>query len=485
MHEVVLSSWRPSIFFGAFPALSAGPEVWLLAMGICGAVLTSALVELGRVAQPRFSLGIATLGVLMTGLAGVWGENLLMVLVCWAGFDLAWALGAAALGLPARRVTTGAAVNGLSTVMLWAGALVVEGRGGSLSWRLLELSDPGAMLLLVAGMLRLGLYPLHLALPVERFGSLPGAAPLLLSPMLGWGLLTRVASAAGGALPGAPWLETLAVVTFVVGGLLAWIRPRSAAGVPWVSLCAAGAVLWAGLVAGDAAPLVLATGGASWALGLTLLHIGRGVERSAPWWTVAPALGGLALLGMPPTLGLVPWVFLTTSAGSPLTVSRGVVFVIGQALLTTAVARCVWRTARPDEPVDPLRLASRATGHVLAGILLIAGGIRGALAIPSAGGPSLVGLGWPGVVGLGLWLAGTAAGALLHWRGRGLRQRLQSLFGLLYDFLRMEWAVRLILDSLGRAVAFLGAVADVMEGPGAILWALAVFLLVLLAIVGR
>lgn len=74
-------------------------------------------------------------------------------------------------------------------------------------------------------------------------------------------------------------------------------------------------------------------------------------------------------------------------------------------------------------------------------------------------------------------------GGVLVWWERRFRRRAEQVLGLLHDILRLEWASQLVLDSMGRLSAFLGAVADVTEGPGAILWALAIFLLVLLAVV--
>ncbi|HIQ02275.1 MAG TPA: hypothetical protein EYH30_09145, partial [Anaerolineales bacterium] len=104
LREVILAPWRPSAFFGASPALLAGPEVWPLALAFSCAMAGSALVQLGRVAEPHFSLGLSVLGMLAAGLTGLWGENLLTVLIAWAGFDLAWGLGMATAGLPAGRV---------------------------------------------------------------------------------------------------------------------------------------------------------------------------------------------------------------------------------------------------------------------------------------------------------------------------------------------------------------------------------------------
>ena len=480
----VLSRWQPSIFFGGIPALWGDFAAWPLAVGFSCAVLSSVLVQLGRLPQPRFSLGLSVLGMLATGLGSIWSENLLMLLLCWAGFDLAWGLGAAAADLPARRVTMGVGLGALATVALWAGALAVDARGGSLSWLLMDLSGPGRDLLWAAAALRLGLYPLHMALPVERTEGPPGAASLMLGPVLGWALLLRLAEVGGSQLAVTSWAGWLAGATFLAGGLLAWLRGGSGAGWPYASLAAAGGVLWASLVAGDAAAQVLAAGGASWVLGVTLLHMSRGMERAAPWWSVAPIMGGLTLLGAPLTWGLVSTIYLLGSPVAPLTVGRAVVFLFAQGLLTAAVAHRVFRPAPTEEPIGPLHKAARAAGLILPAALLLIAGLRAVFRFPALGAPSLAGrLAWPGAVGFVLWLAGLALGGVLYdQERRGFRQRMEAMLGLLCDLFRLDWLWRLLLASQARLVAFLSAVADVMEGPGAILWALAIFLLVLLMV---
>ncbi|HEC34462.1 MAG TPA: hypothetical protein ENI37_07075 [Chloroflexi bacterium] len=478
----ILSYWRPSVFFGASPALLAAPEVWCLALAFSCAVTASLLVQLSRVPEPRFPLGISALGMLAAGLAGLWGENLLTVLIAWAGFDLAWGLGMAAAGLPARQLVLGAGLNGLATMALWVGALASG--GGGLSWQFMPPAGLGGGLLLVAGLLRLSLYPLHLTLPEEDGQGQPGAAPLLLGPVLGWGMLARLAAVGGGTLVVGPWLEGLAAVTFVGGGFLAWTRTGPGGGWPWASLAGVGEVLWASLLAGEAALPVLVAGGAAWALGTTLLRLDKGLDLTAPWWSATGALGGMALLGAPLTLGLVPAAFLAGSFATPFAAGKVVVFLIGQGLLTAAVARRVLRTAPAEEPAGPLPAAARAAGLILPTALLLLGGAWPDLLVPFAG--TLWGLlAQSGVIGWGSWAAGIVVGAVLSWQERRFRQRLEPLLGLVHDIFRLEWVLRLVLNSLARASAFLSVVAEVVEGPGAILWALAIFLLVLLIVVGR
>lgn len=490
----VFSRWQPSVFFGTPPALLAPPEMWPLAVALAGAVAGSVLVQQSRVPQPRFPLSLAALGVLAAGLAGLWGENLLTVLMAWGTLDLAWAAGGLAAGFPVRRVAMGVGLNSLATLTLWAGILFVERQAGGVSWQIANPVGMGGDLLAVAALLRLGVYPFHFALPAEGEQGPAGAAPLLLGPFLGWGLLARLARLQGGWPIAWPWLETVAVATWVGGGLLALTRPGAGGGWPWTALAAVGSLLWGSLRAGEQSPAVLVLGGAAWTLGVALLHLAPGTRRasrsSVPWLagggTAAGALGGLALLGAPLTPGLAASAALIGSLAASLTWPETLVYLLGQALLTGAVARRVLRPAQEEEWPGALYDAAQAAGLILPVALLLTGGVCPVPTVPAPGlAPLVRWLVQPGPAGWGLWAGGTLVGIALFRIQHRFGQRLEQALGLLHDLIRLEWVFRLALNSLDRGIAFLGAVADVIEGPGAILWALAIFFLILVTMAGR
>ncbi|MBN1956262.1 MAG: hypothetical protein JW900_14615 [Anaerolineae bacterium] len=475
----ILSRWYPSAFFGTFPTLLAEPGTWVLALALSGTIAASALVQMGRRPEPRFYLGLGALGMLTTGLAALWAENLPTVVIAWAAFDLAWMLGALAAGLPTQRTIPGSGINALATSLLWAGALVLAGQNKGLSWHLVAATGPGGSLVLVAGLLRLGLLPLHMALPEWKGRNPPGGGVLLVGPLLGWGLLARFVTA-GGTLAGTPWVEALAMITFVGGGLLAWTRPGVSGGWPWAGLAAIGGLLWAGTRAGESTATLFAMGGAAWALGALLLHVDRGFDRSAPGWSIPTVIGGLSLLGAPMTMGAVTTGSLATTLATGPSAWRIFVAILGQILLTAAVGRRILRPAANEARAGPLFAASRLAGVLLPALFLLLGGLLPRHLALSAECPTLHGLlTAPGFVGWGIWVSGVLIGAALAWGERFFRRQIDPLLSLLHDFFRLEWLVRLLLDSTARLVRFLGVVADMAEGPGAILWALAIFLLIL------
>ncbi len=461
----LLSLWQPLSLFGTFPVLLADRAVWPLALAWSGAVAGSALVQMGRPQPLRSAIGAAVLAMMAFGLGALWGENLLTVLLAWAGFDLAWGICMASAGLPGERVAWGVGGGVVATVLLWMGALSLERAGSGLSWPLMTPDGWGGISLLLAAMVRLGVYPFHFTVPAEMRRGRPLTVALLLEPLLAWGLLARMSWQAGISIPGGVVLEALAVATFVVGGFLAWAVTDPDQRVIWIGMAAAGGVFWTGLYAGHAAGAAWTAAGTAWGLGLTLLYLGRGWKKTAPVWTAASVLGGLALLAAPLTLGGIP---------SPPDVLMAILFPLGQALLTAAVAKEILRRTAREEPVGLLPTIAQAVGLAIPVIALI-------LAWSAA--PKVV----PTPAGWGAWGAGTLLGGgllaleLLRIRPGARRRALQAVA----EALRPEWAGRLLINSLGRLTGFLDTVADVAEGPGAVLWALATFLLILVVVTRR
>lgn len=459
----LLFLWRPLSLFGTFPALLADRAVWPLALAWSGAVVGSALVQMGRPQPLRSAIGAAVLAMLAFGLGALWGENLLTILLAWAGFDLAWGIGMASAGLPGERVAWGVGSGVVATSLLWIGALLLEKAGSGLSWLLMTPAGWGEAFLFLAALVRLGVYPFHFTVPTEMRRERPVTVALLLEPLLAWGLLARMSLQAGIPISGGVVLEALAAATFGVGGFLAWTATDPDRRTISVGMASVGGVLWAGLRAGHAASGAWVAGGTAWMLGLTLLYLGRGWERSAPMGTAVSVLGGLALLTAPLASGGI------LSPPDALTV---ILFFLGQALLTAAVAKEILRRPAQEESVGVLPTIAQIVGLVTPAVTLVLAWGAAPKAAPTP-------MGW------GVWVAGTLLGGgwvvLEFLRPWARRRSLEAIA----EALRPEWAGRLLVYSLGRLTGFLDAVADVAEGPGAILWALATFLLILVIVTRR
>ncbi len=466
---LLLSRWQPLRLFGNFPVLAPDPLIWPLAVALAGVVTGAALVQAGRPPKAPLFLAIAALGILSFGLLALWSENLLTLLMAWAAFDLAWGVGMLAFGLSPTSILWRTAGGVLATLLVWMGSLVLEQSETGIVWSLMVAPQEGAeFLFLAASLIRLGVYPFPFTLPPETQRRHPLGAALFLEPLLAWALLVRMFAQAGLPFPPGGWMEGLAAGTFLVGGLLA-LTGSGERTLPWVGLAAMGGILWAGIRSDGSAhaAAIWLKGGALWALGVSLLYLGRGWEPTSPWWTGGAGIGALALAAMPLLGGIA-----APLSGWP----RWMGFLLGQALLTQAVLRDWLRPATPEESPGLWADLARGTGLALLAILI---GVLGTVG-PGAPGmrPSL-----PGWTLLALWIPGTLGGVGLFWiwprvwRGR-------SLAAFVHRALRLDWAYGLIAGALSRGTDALGAVADVAEGAGAVLWALAVFLLILVVALG-
>lgn len=483
LRTIPLSLWRPSVFFGTFLALRPDGLIWPLAVAATCATTSAALIQLSRRTEPHFVLVFSALGFLTATLGSLWAENLLTVLFFWGCFDVTWALGMMAIDASPRRVAISLGTTMLATATLWAAAMLIKTNGGSLTWQLIAPQGLSRTLLLAAGLLRLGLYPLHVTLPVGISRSAPAAAHLFLGPVLGWGLFLRLTTAVGLSLADPMWLSTLGLVTLAAGSLLAWTRSVASEALPWAALAATGATLAAATFAGNAAPVVLASGGTTWILGVTLITLANGLDRSAPWWTVGPLLGSLALVGTPITLGLMINSHLI--GGEPASTAQRLVIVLGQAMLVAGLARRILRPPLPRGGDRPMEIAARAVGFALPSLLLLFGGMIPARLFRGLDAPSLSQLlssvslpGWGG------WLLSMVMGGALVWLGSRFRKRIEPALDLLFDLFSLDWMLYTLIGGLDRATSFLREVAELIEGAGAVLWAVSILLLALLALVG-
>lgn len=482
---VLLSLWRPSAFFGSHPILETDPAVWPLALAITAATTSASLVQLSRRTRPRFLLMFSILGLTAAALGSLWSANLLTLLIFWGAFDLAWMLGLLAVRMSPRRIALAIGTILLSTFLLWAGAALVRAGNGSLSWHLMVPSGLALYMFVAAAVLRLGLYPIHLTLPVGISGSAPIAAPLFLAPVLGWALLLRLIGDGSVVLAQIDWLLWIGMLALLFGGLLAWTRSVTHEVLPWTLMASAGTLVWSILGAGEEGTWVLAGGSLAWILGATLVYLGRGLNPRARLWTIPPLMGALSLLGTPGTPGGLFTAFAAADAVRPPLYPHLLFFFIGQGLLMAGLLRRTLRPAVWGIRNAPLRLAARMAGLLLPALILLAGGLHPPLLLGALGAPSLPALLARAPVTAWLaWLLAVAAGGLLLWFERRFRERIRTTLGLLFDLFSLDWVLYLFLGGLRRATTLLREVAELVEGAGAVLWALAIFLLAILALVG-
>jgi len=487
---VVLSLWQPSLLFGAVPTLTTDvimqPLALVLALTTCSAIL----VELGRTDKPHPRLMATLLASLSAGLVALWAANLLTMIIIWAVYDLLQAAGRIVAGGSGQTAVRSLALGCLATLFLWSGALLADGGAGSESWPLMALSDAPLTLWAVAGVLRLWVYPLHFSTP-DDLGAAPSlAAPLLLGPIVGWGLWLRLAQANGGSVPGNTWVPVVAAVTLAVGGFLAWSCESPRRMLPWIGMGVNGAVLLAAGLVGDSATAVIAAGSVAWALGLAVLFLSDGFQREALWWNIPPLVGSLALVGVPLTLGFVAEAVLLgglTRGGDP---GWGGAFFVGHLFLIPSLVR--WLLSPSSSPFprkeggQGIRLVARGLGLGLPALLLTVAGLSPSLLNDGVLVPSLGSLfAMPGLMGWLLWAVSLASGGVLAWQERNLRPNIRLFLSVAHDLLRLEWLYDAVVGALGRGLSILREADEVVGGAGALLWSWLLFFLLLLVWGGR
>ena len=487
---VVISLWQPSLLFGA--ALALRPDVIMQPLALVLALITCSaiLVGLGRAEEPHPRLTATLLALLSAGLAALWAANLLTMIVIWAIYDLLHAAGRIAAGGSGRTAVRSLILGYLATLALWSGVLLANGGAGSELWSLVALSGAPLTLWVVAGLLRLWVYPLHLSTPDDLGAAQSLAAPLLLGPVIGWGLWLRLVQANGGSIPGNTWVTIVAAVTLAVGGFLAWSCESPRRMLPWIGMGVSGAVLLTAGLAGDSAITVIAADSVAWALGLAVLLLSDGLQREALWWNIPPLVGALALMGVVLTLGFVADEILIgdlTQGGSP---GWGGAFFVGCLFLVPSLVR--WLLLRPSSPFPRkeggwgIRSVARGVGLGVPALLLILAILPPSLLTDDFLVPSLSPLfATPGLTGWLLLAVSLAGGGVLAWQERNLRPKIQLFLSAAHDLLRLEWLYDAVAGALDRGLSMLRAAGEVVGGAGALLWSWLLFFLLLLVWGGR
>ena len=487
---VVLSLWQPSLLFGAALTLQTDAIVQILALVLALITCSAILVDLGSTKEPRPRLAATLLALLSAGFVTLWAANLLTMIIGWALWDLLYAAGHIAAGGSGRTATRGLILGCVATLILWSGALLAGGGAGCDSWSLMTLSGAPLTLWVVAGVLRLGMYPFHLS-TCDGLHTTPSlAAPLLLGPVVGWGLWLRLAQANTGLLPGNPWAPIVAAVTLAMGGFLAWSCASPRRALTWIGMGINGVVLLAAGWAGESGTAVIVAGSVIWALGIVVLFMNDGLRRETPWWSIPALIGALALSSI-----LFRIELSATWGNAPLPVPAGVqrlwwgAFFVGNLFLIPSLVRGLLPSPNQltnqltNQPPPRRLLVAREIGLGLPALLLIVAIVRPSLLIRSVPAPALGSpFAMPGLAGWLLWAVSLAGGGVLAWQERNLRPRIGLFLGAAHDLLCLEWLYGAVAGALDRGLSVLRAADEVVGGAGALLWSWLLFFLILLVV---
>jgi formate hydrogenlyase subunit 3/multisubunit Na+/H+ antiporter MnhD subunit len=484
--EVVPSLWQPSLFFGSALTLEINgvthPLALVLALVTCSAVL----VELSRSADARPQLAAALLILLLAAFLALWSANVLTLAIAWGIYDLVQTVAYITAGGSTQTAIRSMVLGNLATLLLWAGVLLSEGRADSELWSLVTLNDVSLRLWASAGMLRLWAYPFHLSAPDDLTITPPLTTPLLLGPVVGWGLWLRLVDINGGVIPGASWVPTAAAVILALGGLLAWSCESPRRLLPWIGMSANSAVLLAAGLAGEGASVTILGGSVAWVLGIAVFFLGGGWHQEPRWWNIPSLIGLLTLLGLPLTLGFVTAATLLGRLVQEDLLGGGIIFwsvVLGNLFLVPSLVRRLLAVSSSPRPERREMIIARGIGLGVPVLLLVGAGIYPLFLLGGSGDavPSLGRLlAMPGLVGWLLWVALFVFGGVLAWQEEFLRSKIGPLLSVIHDVLRLEWLYDAVVGALGRGLSVFESADEVVGGAGALLWSLLLFLLFLL-----
>ncbi len=490
----MLSSASPLILAQSVVRFQAHPTLWALAAVSSLAFSSLLLAELGR--QPGISLPFTPIPLLLLALTlgALWSANPLTMIVLWAFYDLAYLLAQIVVDGGSGVCGRSMAVSTVATVLLWTGVLVAGDGTGVVQWSLIPGGGAKMTVWMVAGLLRIGVYPFHFATPsrVERTSPLAGV--LLLSPVIGWGLLARLALINDGALPVANWLTIVATATVVGGAILAWTARSARDTGPWLGTAVTGAVLLASNLMSQTGPgpgagagrslSGLTWGATTWILVMTLFLLAGGLVPPPSWrrWEipyVVPALiAALWTISLPLTLGISGYL----RALAPRSWGFTAGLFVGQLFLAAAVGRWLFPAGgSADGDMSRLRWVSAGAALLVPGLALIGVGLAPDLLSPYAPGISpLVMVREAGPIGWLLWAGAVGLGTALGWYDRHIRSTLSSWVDGLHDLLLLDWGYRLSAGAVDQGFAVVRTIDDILAGRGALLWSFVLFLSLIL-----
>ena len=472
----IIAAWQPVSVFTVPLSFRVDQTAWLLALGLLLVLVTTAFSWLAYPGQQRPGPRAVALLLTAAALAGIFASNLLTLAVAWGVLDLAFVVallvrGGSEVG---RRAALAIVVNTASTVCIWIAALLIENQKGSLYWHLFNAPENARAWLMAAAVLRVGLYPFHQWLPVE-LGKEPDRAVIIFIVPTVSGLALWARMAIAQALPTTSIVLALAVLSIIIGAVLAWRSTQPRNGLPFIALALAGSVGM--LAAYEATSAQLTAAALNWMFIVVSLFIARGLDRRQPFWSGGALIAVLSLAALPGTLGFVVQQGIVAETLRSKLWGVLAVIVIAQTILIAAVVRSL---IAPSTESAPAHIAQRVMwGVALAcGALPLIGFAVAAKAVPDLLATSEL-LGQLNLIGLLAVFGPILIGLGLVWRGpilpRGMMDGGQSIWG---RALRLDWLNTALFYVIDRLTGLLRATASVFEGEGGLLWTVVVIVIV-------
>lgn len=479
-----VSAWPEALPARTALVLEVDWLAWVLGLVALTLTLGTLLTSFARPGGRRAGVRGAMLMLAATVLIALFSRNLITRVVAWVGFDIVYFL---ALILPARdrglqpQAVLHLAFNSAGTLLALAAAVLINQQTGFPSLRETALTSETSLLITLAAVFRLGLFPLHLGLPAEAnirqgLGTLLRIFPALVA-------LEMMARVTGmGMTPDVQgWLSVLALAALGVGGVQLWTTEDPRFGLTYMVVAQSGVALLAGLWGGAQAATSLVAQAVALALGGGLIYLSQGHADTRRAWTAFPILGALMMLGLPLSVG---WLSATGLYAGLLAAGQWLVWLVlvaGQTIFAAGVWRVVFWPGEPVEGLPATRLAY-ALGLGMLGLVGLGLGLSVSLWGATAAPTPDIWLGWSTwvtLVCLGLvWGGGWAGWRFEHLTRAYVDKPAQNVLAIL----RLDWLYEAVWRVIRLFTQTMLGLAQVLEGEGALLWAIIVVLVVWLAL---
>lgn len=487
--EAIVSDWGPKTLFRSGLILRVDLISWLLSSAVLLAALAVFLTGPSRPGGTRLGARTASLLIAAAALAALQAQNLITFAITWAALDILYfvvlILLAQGEGLETQAVLN-LGLNSAATFMVVAATLDTLNSGQeTFLLGTSPLTERGVVLLFIAAVLRLGVFPFHLGLPFEaNIRQGPGTLLKLAPAAVAFNLLAHVMLLSPD-LPLRPWLSVGAVMGLLVGAAQWWDSADPRQGLGYVVLAHSSLALLTALWGGPTAAGGVLALGLALVLGGAAMFLHNGYNDSERGWAAASVLGASVLVGLPLTVGFITGSTLYRGlAGSGSWVLL-VACVIGQLLLAASSIRLAFWPGEPIPKEEPLVGVAYLFGLALPLLFAIIFGV----AVGAIGNavnvtlPDLLSL--ENVAGLGAVLAAVIGGVGL-WQFENLvRARADTTLTAVTSAARLDWLYVFFWDVYRFVGRSLRTTAAIVEGEGGVLWTIVAALLVWLLFRGR
>ena len=484
--RATLSNWGPAALLPVPLSLEVDRLAWLFGLSILTVTLATLLTGVARPGGRRIVVRGAILLLAAAGLAAMFAGNLLTRIMGWAGLDLIYFLALILLaegeGLEPQAVLN-LAFNSTGTLLALGAALLISRTSATLSLRDAVLTPQSTLLITLAAIFRLGLFPLHLGLPTEftvRQGL--GVMLRLIPAAVALEMVSRLVIF-GFAEPVRPWLTLFGLVATLVGAAQLWNADDPKQGITYLVISQSGLALLAGLWGGRWAVAAFTAQSLALILGGALVFLSQGHVARRAWLTLLPIIGVAAIVGAPLTIGFLGMSGLYTgllrSGFWLILVGAGV--ILAQVILVAGLLLVVFWPGE-EEDREPLVRAAYTSGLAFPAVFLVLTGLLGGFISSALGAPSSGFLGFPsnilsGLLALGLVLLTLAAGVGL-WRFEALaHSTADTAWIALASLARLDALYRSAWNIVHLFSRIILNLAEVLEGEGALLWTLVAVLL--------